>query len=52
MKKCNEGFATVGFIKLGYVYWSKIKLANEYRTNLHGYVSKLYQSVKFKLKGK
>ena len=35
MKKCNEGFATVGFIKLGYVYWSKIKLANEYRTNLY-----------------
>ena len=51
MKKCNEGFATVGFIKLGYI-WSKIKLANEYHTNLHGYVSKLCQSVKFKLKGK
>jgi hypothetical protein len=45
-------FATVGFIKLGYYNWSKLKLADEYYTDLYGYFSKLYQIVKFKLKGK
>ena len=45
-------FATVGFIKLGYYDWSKLKLADEYYTDLYGYFSKLYQIVKFKLKGK
>ena len=45
-------FATIGFIKLGYYNWSKLKLADEYYTNLYGYFSKLYQIVKFKLKGK
>ena len=29
-----------------------IKLADEYYTDLYGYFSKLYQIVKFKLKGK
>ena len=43
-------FATVGFIKLGYYDWSKLKLADEYYTDLYGYFSKLYQIVKFKLK--
>ena len=43
-------FATVGFIKLGYYNWSKLKLADEYYTDLYGYFSKLYQIVKLKLK--
>ena len=45
-------FATVDLIKLGYYNWSKLKLADEYYTDLYGYFSKLYQIVKFKLKGK
>ena len=45
-------FATVGFIKLGHYNSSKLKLADEYYTDLDGYFSKLYQIVKFKLKGK
>lgn len=41
-------FATVGFIKLGYYNWSKLRLADEYYTDLYGYFSKLCQIVKFK----
>ena len=51
-RSAMKEFATVGFIKLGYYNWSKLKLADEYYTNLYGYFSKLYQIVKFKLKGK
>ena len=51
-RSAMKEFATVGFIKLGYYNWSKLKLADEYYTDLYGYFSKLYQIVKFKLKGK
>ena len=51
-RSAMKEFATVGFIKLGYYTWSKLKLADEYYTDLYGYFSKLYQIVKFKLKGK
>lgn len=40
------------FIKLGYYNWSKLELADEYYTDLYDQFSKLYQIVKFKLKGK
>lgn len=51
-RSAMKEFATVGFIKLGYYNWSKLKLADEYYTDLWGYFSKLYQIVKLKLKGK
>ena len=51
-RSAMKEFATVGFIKLGNYNWSKLKLADEYYTDLYGYFSKLYQIVKFKLKGK
>ena len=51
-RSAMKTFATVGIIKLGYYNWSKLKLADEYYTDLYGYFSKLYQIVKFKLKGK
>ena len=51
-RSAMKEFATVGFIKLGYYNWSKLKLADEHYTDLYGYFSKLYQIVKFKLKGK
>ena len=51
-RSAMKEFATVGFIKLGYYNWSKLKLADEYYTDLYSYFSKLYQIVKFKLKGK
>lgn len=51
-RSAMKEFAIVGFIKLGYYNWSKLKLADKYYTDLYGYFSKLYQIVKFKLKGK
>ena len=49
-RSAMKEFATVGFIKLGCYNWSKLKLADEYYTDLYGYFSKLYQIVKLKLK--
>ena len=51
-RSAKESFSSVGFIKLGYYKWSKLKLADEYYKDLYGYFSYLYQIVKFKLKGK
>ena len=34
-RSAMKEFATVGFIKLGYYNWSKLKLADEYYTNLY-----------------
>ena len=34
-RSAMKEFATVGFIKLGYYNWSKLKLADEYYTDLY-----------------